>query len=138
MASGKPIRQLLRDYVFVLLDTGARPGKELLSLKWVNLTLDFKPDLIETGRHVANEWGEAESEVVFNPKHAVILDIVESKTKRRKAIGRMTTWNVVNDIAQRNYGKTAKELIKEGCKDNVFMYREVLGRRITIRIAQSC
>ena len=125
-----PIRQLLKDYVFVLLDTGARPGRELLSLKWTNLELDFKPDLMETGKQIANEFGEAEDEIVFAPKHAVILDIVESKTKRRSAIGRMPTWNVINDIAKRNYGKTAKQLIKEGCKDKVFAYREVLGRRI--------
>ena len=125
-----PIRQLLKDYVFVLLDTGARPGRELLSLKWTNLELDFKPDLIETGKQIENEFGEAEDEIVFAPKHAVILDIPEHKTKSRKSIGRLATWNVINEIAQRNYGKTAKQLIKEGCKDKVFAYREVLGRRI--------
>ena len=125
----KPIRQLLRDYVFVLLDTGARPGKELLSLKWVHLALDFRPDLYETGKIVADEYGEAEKEIAFRPKHAVILDITESKTKRRKSVGRLTTWQVFNDIAVRNYGKKLEDLIKEGCTEHVFMYREVLGRR---------
>lgn len=126
----KPIRQLLRDYVFVLLDTGARPGKELLSLKWVNLTPDFRPDLIETGKIVADEFGEAEKEIAFKPKHAVVLDITETKTTRRKAIGRLTTWQVLNEIAQRNYGKKMQDLVKEGCTDKIFLYREVLGRRI--------
>jgi integrase len=129
-ADSIPIRQLLRDYVFVLLDTGARPGKELMSLKWTNLTLDFRPDLIETGKLVANEFGEAENEIVFSPKHAVILDITESKTKRRKAIGRLVTWHVLSDIAQRNYGKKLSAVVNEGCTDNIFMYWEVLGRRI--------
>ena len=32
-ADTKPIRQLLKDYVAVLLDTGARPGKELMNLQ---------------------------------------------------------------------------------------------------------
>jgi integrase len=126
----KPIRQLLRDYVFVLLDTGARPAKELLSLKWVNLTPDFRPDIIETGKIVADEFGEAEEEILFKPKHAVILDITESKTKRRKAVGRLTTWQVFNEIANRNYGKKMEDLVKEGCTDKVFLYKEVLGRRI--------
>jgi integrase len=126
----KPIRQLLRDYVFVLLDTGARPGKELLSLKWVNLTPDFRPDLIETGKIVADEFGEAEKEILFKPKHAVIIDITESKTKRRKAVGRLTTWQTLNEIAKRNYGKKMEDLVKEGCTDKIFLYREVLGRRI--------
>jgi integrase len=126
----KPIRQLLRDYVFVLLDTGARPGKELMSLKWVNLTLDFRPDLKATGKVVANEFGEAEEEIVFSPKHAVILDITESKTKRRKAVGRLATWQVFTDIAERNYGKKLSDLVKAGNTDQVFLYREVLGRRI--------
>ena len=30
----KNLRTLLREYVYVLLDTGARPGKELLNLRW--------------------------------------------------------------------------------------------------------
>lgn len=125
-----PIRQLLRDYVYVLLDTGARPGKELLSLKWVNLDFDFRPDLIDTGNVVADEYGEAEPEIIFSPKHAVHISIIESKTKERKSIGRLPTWNALNSIAQRNYGKTAKQLVKEGCTDYVFMYTEVVGRRI--------
>ena len=39
----KELRALLRDYVEVLLDTGARPGKELLDLKWGQLELKFDP-----------------------------------------------------------------------------------------------
>ena len=37
----KELRALLRDYVEVLLDTGARPGKELLDLNWGQLELTF-------------------------------------------------------------------------------------------------
>ena len=32
--TSKNLRTLLREYIYVLLDTGARPGKELLNLKW--------------------------------------------------------------------------------------------------------
>ena len=34
----KQCRYLLRDYVFTLIDTGARPGKELFDLKWKQVT----------------------------------------------------------------------------------------------------
>lgn len=125
----KPIRQLLRDYVLVLLDTGARPGKELLSLKWSNLELDFKPTMFETGQTVANEAGEAEPVIKFVPNHAVILSITDSKTGPRKCIGRAETYRIINDIAQRNYNKKASELIQSGCTDFVFSYTEYIGRR---------
>ena len=36
----------------------------------------------------------------------------------------------MNEIAQRNYGKKMQDLIKEGCTDKIFLYREILGRRI--------
>lgn len=44
----KELRHLLKDYVFVLLDTGARPGKELLNVKWRQL--QFKRFTAGTGR----------------------------------------------------------------------------------------
>jgi integrase len=125
----KAIRQLLRDYVLVLLDTGARPGNELLTLKWSNLEIDFRPDIFETNQTVPNEAGEAESEIKFAPKHAVILSITESKTGPRKSIGRLETYRVINDIAERNYGKKAKDLIQSGCSDYVFSFIEYIGRR---------
>ncbi len=39
----KEARLLLRDYVTVPLDTGARPGKELMNLKWKQITEAMKP-----------------------------------------------------------------------------------------------
>jgi len=36
-SKSKELRKLLREYVFVLLDTGARPGVELLDMKWKNI-----------------------------------------------------------------------------------------------------
>lgn len=57
-------RLLLRDYVEMLLDTGARAGKELLNLKWNQIRLDTRARL---GNVVADEYGEAETEVWTSP-----------------------------------------------------------------------
>jgi len=43
------LRKLLRDYVNILLDTGARPGKELLELKWTQVELKMYPLIKKTG-----------------------------------------------------------------------------------------
>lgn len=42
----KELRQLLKDCVTVLLDTGARHGKELLNVKWKQLI--FMPQITAT------------------------------------------------------------------------------------------
>jgi integrase len=38
----KEMRQIMRDYVEMLLDTGARPGKELMNLKWKQIQYAHK------------------------------------------------------------------------------------------------
>jgi integrase len=45
----KNLRILLREYVYVLLDTGARPGKELLNLRWRQIRYTHTDD---SGSHV--------------------------------------------------------------------------------------
>jgi len=37
------MRELMFDYINVLLDTGARPGKELLDLRWQQVQPSIKP-----------------------------------------------------------------------------------------------
>ncbi len=50
------MRTLLRDYVDVLLDTGARPGDELLNLKWKQIKFLMKPTITPTNE--VDEEGE--------------------------------------------------------------------------------
>jgi hypothetical protein len=52
----KELRALLRDYVDVLLDTGARPGDELLNLQWQQVRFAMKPIVTKTGQ--LDEEGE--------------------------------------------------------------------------------
>ncbi len=120
-ADQKDLRALLRDYVNVLLDTGARPGKELLNLKWIQLEMSVKPILTETGI-VDNTDDDHDEIVLLKANRAVILNIQESKTKARKAIGRLTTIKALDQIAQRNFGKSIKEVLKAKSEDYIFQF----------------
>ena len=129
-ADTKPIRQLLKDYVEVLLDTGARPGKELLQLRWVQVDLRMYPIIKKTGIVVkGNEYdSEEEEEVVINSNKTAILKIQNGKTGARTAIGRLPTVKALNRIAQRNYSMSASALIDEGSKDLIFRFKEWLSK----------
>ena len=129
-ADAKPIRQLLKDYVEVLLDTGARPGKELLQLRWVQVDLKMYPIIKKTGNVVkGNEYdSEEEEEVVINSNKTAILKIQNGKTGARTAIGRLPTVKALNRIAQRNYAMSASALIDEGSKDLIFRFKEWISK----------
>ena len=129
-ADAKPIRQLLKDYVEVLLDTGARPGKELLQLRWVQVDLKMYPIIKKTGNVVkGNEYdSEEEEEVVINSNKTAILKIQNGKTGARTAIGRLPTVKALNRIAQRNYAMSESALIDEGSKDLIFRFKEWLSK----------
>jgi integrase len=102
----------------MLLDTGARAGKELLNLKWNQIKTDTNPQFINTGELEANEWGEGEEKVLFNLNRIVWMP-VDGKTGVRTIVGFDRTYRVLNAIAQRNYGKTAEEVIKAKIPDHV-------------------
>jgi len=129
-ADAKPVRQLLKDYVEVLLDTGARPGKELLELRWVQVEIKMYPTVKKTGEIIkGNEYdSEEEAEVAINSNKTAILKIQNGKTGARTAIGRLPTVKALNRIAQRNYAKTANELIEDGSKDLIFRFKEWLSK----------
>jgi integrase len=129
-ADAKPVRQLLKDYVEVLLDTGARPGKELLELRWVQVEIKMYPTIKKTGVITkGNEYdSEDEEEVVINSNKTAILKIQNGKTGARTAIGRLPTVKALNRIAERNYAKTAMELIDKGSNDLIFRFKEWLSK----------
>lgn len=102
----KESRQIMRDYVEMLLDTGARPGKELMNLKWKQITYSFKAETIGSGQFTINEAeGEDTAEEItsFNLNRTVEL-VVSGKTGTRTIIGRAPTVKALTRIAVRNYG----------------------------------
>ncbi len=74
-AVSKSLRTLLREYVYVLLDTGARPGKELLNLRWKQIRYTHNDS--ENGHYVEMT--------------------VSGKTGKRKIIG----WNETIEVLKR-------------------------------------
>ena len=63
-ADSREIRRLLRDYVYVLLDTGARAGDELLELKWTQIEVKMYPTVTKTGiKAKPNEFDDVCEEV---------------------------------------------------------------------------
>jgi len=128
-ADTRELRALLRDYVEVLLDTGARPGKELLDLKWVHVELDIKSDIQGTGEFVEEEDQVLE---IFNWKleRSLYLKILTGKTSKkggRLAFGTTNSFNALDRIAQRNYEVRLPEAIEKYPNDYIFRYREYLN-----------
>ena len=116
-AQSKLLRPLLRDYVMVLLDTGARPGKELMNLKWKQIRLDWKPALTATDE--VDEEGEQIEKYTAN-KSALMT--VSGKTGEREIAGNTATLSALRNIVKRNYeeGTTLEKLITNKCDDYVF------------------
>lgn len=120
-ADQKDLRALLSNYVHVLIDTGARAGKELLNLKWIQVEMSVKPEFSKTGV-IDNTDDEHDEIVLLNAKRAVILNIQDSKTKVRTAIGRLPTIKALEEIAERNYGISIKEVLKANSEDYIFQF----------------
>jgi len=136
IAAGKAdsieLRALLRDYVEVLLDTGARPGRELLELKWTQIEHKYFPSYAKTGEiEPPSEWDDEGVEITTGSGNSTaILNIQDSKTGPRLAIGRLPTVQALKRIAERNYKIDLKELLKKQCPDYVFTYREYISARV--------
>jgi integrase len=130
-ADSKEVRALLKDFVITLLDTGARPGKELLALTWAQVELEKEVVNIKTGvRAKLNEDDQHGEELTQNYiRKTLIINIQKSKTGARKCVGRLPSVYALNDIAQRNYGKTLEQMIKSANEDLIFTYKEFVSKR---------
>lgn len=94
----KAMRAVMRDYVEMLVDTGARPGKELLDLKWRQITFAIKPVITNTG--LTDEEGDAIELAKLNRS---VEMTVTGKTGTRTIVGMKRTVQVLERIAKRNY-----------------------------------
>ena len=127
-SDSKELRALLRDYVATLLDTGARPGKELLNLRWIEIEFTYKPKTIKLDKKLVDEEGE-ETDTWIKANPNVHLSIAQAKTKSRIANGYVETVKALRRIAERNYGKTLQEMVDSKSKDYIFRYKEIVTER---------
>lgn len=134
----RELRALLKDYVEVLLDTGARAGKELLDLKWAHIAIKDDPEVINTGEISAPEEGDdTGSEIVqIRRNRTAYIKILTGKTSKkngalvgRTAIGNLYTVQAFERIAQRNYGMTLQEVLDKHPQDGVYRYKEYQSKR---------
>jgi integrase len=101
----KELRHLMRDYVEVLLDTGARPGAELLNLKWKQVEFEMKPTTMATGTYIEEEPSDQlPTEFVKTDLNRSCWMQVSGKTGPRQISGSNNAVNVLVRIIKRNYG----------------------------------
>jgi len=118
-------REILRDYVEMLVDTGARPGIELLNMKWRQIRFMMNP--ISSVTDQLDEEGEA---IEVHSLNRSCEMTVKGKTGQRQIIGRLPSIRVLERIAMRNYRVKSTirdplaELIKPTNDDYIFRTRE--------------
>lgn len=128
-------RELMYDYVRVLIDTGARPGKELLDLQWKNIRYRVrwkdnpKEEIDDDGNMtlVNHDGYDAEGELIERVKlDATVSMTVSGKTNERIANGFDMTFKVLKEIIDRNYHDpkiTLKTLTESNDEGYVFRTR---------------
>lgn len=100
----KELRMLLRDYVHALLDTGARPGDELLNLKWKQVKVAIKPTVVKEGIE-----GNEDAVDAHNLNLSCELTVT-GKTGTRTMLGMERTVRALQRIAKRNYKEVGEPL----------------------------
>jgi integrase len=113
-AHSKEMRQIMRDYVEMLVDTGARPGKELMNVKWKQIKFSMDPIEIDTGKSLVVKDGPKEK-IVLTDLRRIVEMTVSGKTGARQIIGRSPTGRVLERIARRVYG--VKNSVSDPFKD---------------------
>jgi len=121
----KELRALLRDYVDVLLDTGARPGDELLNLQWQQIKFAMKPTIT-----VTDEVDEEGERIELSDLNRSCFMTVSGKTGEREIVGMKPTVNAFERIIKRNYDvknsitEPFKGVAVPGNADYVFRLRD--------------
>jgi integrase len=122
------MRQLLRDYVDVLIDKGVRPGSELLNLQWRQIKFSMKPTVTNTG--VIDNTDDTHEEITLTNLNRSVEMVVSGKTGKRTILGMRRTVEAFERIALRNYDIDAsitepfKKLTLPTNKDYVFRTRD--------------
>ena len=127
----KDLRHLMACYVRVLIDTGARPGKELLELQWKNITFrvqfvdetvfeyDDDGNVVEQKIQIGtDDTGEPEYK---QRQEAHVVLYVDGKTDGRFVNGFNATFEVLRELVSRNYkNATLAKLTRDKSDDFVF------------------
>lgn len=156
----KAQRQVLYDYTRVLVDTGARPGKELLDLQWKNIEfeiqhetssveyvedknakeqqLDYEREYIELSDGPYDEEGNPIPNTTWTP---IVSLFVTGKEGSRDAVGYDVTYRVLREITERRYpelkGNKLKVLIAKQNSDKIFVTSDGKGLPSALHMFQN-
>ena len=156
----KAQRQVLYDYTRVLIDTGARPGKELLDLQWKNIQfeiqhettgvefvedkeakerqLDYEREYIELSNGPYDDEGNPIPNTTWTP---IVTLFVTGKEGSRDAVGYDVTYRVLREITERRYpdleGNKLEALIKINSKDKIFVTSDGKGLPSALHMFQN-
>ena len=112
----RDLRALLKEYVIVLLDTGARPGVELLEMKWKAIRHKHEMKLIDTGKRDKRGKVIAES-----TDDSFVEMYVDGKTGGRNIIGRVDTVYALNRLlTMQGRGAGLEEVTESNTDEYVF------------------
>jgi integrase len=103
----KESRTIMRDYVLMLLDTGARPGRELLELQWSKITENKVAPIVEDSKDKGDD-GEAIAKIDLQRSVTIT---VSGKTGTRDIVGMNRTVSVLREIGQRNFTDVEQPLL---------------------------
>ena len=122
-------RIIMRDYVLMLLDTGARPGIELLDLTWNKITEHKVAPVIKELSKKPDEFGDVPTDLDL--RRSVTMT-VSGKTGTRDIVGMGRTVEVLRSIAARQYPDVVQPLLtplKDIAKsnNNNFVFRRMDG-----------
>jgi len=131
-SDSKNLRSLLRDYVYILLDSGVRVGTEINELTWGQIEIKLYPtkkilDFDPKEKTLEEKFKDDYLDINSNP--TAILKIRKGKTGSRDCIGRAPTVSALREIAKRNYGQQLAEVIKNYPLEKIVQYREVVTER---------
>jgi integrase len=126
-ALSKESRTIMRDYVLMLLDTGARPGRELLELQWSKITENKVAPLVKD----SEDRGEDGEKIAKIDLQRSVTITVTGKTGTRDIVGMGRTVDVLREIGNRNFPDIEqplltplKNLIKPSNKSCVFRRKD--------------
>lgn len=136
---------LLKDYVCVLLDTGARPGRELMGLRWNQIEYSREAEKSKKSKEsLINEDGTQDiSEVDGKPVQNAgliqeVLMMVTGKTGTREILGNQLTVQALKRIALRNYDVDASSVFwlqdfieSQSSNDDAYVFRTPDGKKPT-------
>lgn len=127
------IRALLRDYVFILLDTGMRPGTEINELTWGQIEIKLYPnkkDAFPVKKYTDPELEPTKEDSYWiHPNITAIIKIRKGKTGSRDCIGRSPTISALREIAKRNFNLDLNEVIKKHPLEKIIAFKELVTER---------